>query len=100
MLNRKGFQSTAAIVAEVEDTSAFAPEDVDKWLHPSMLFQISDCDRSIQFEFSIRTQDEYRNSLHKLDTMLKYIGQFRDGLVAERDELRKREAVHGSAWDD
>lgn len=81
MLNLPGFQSTAAIVAELRRTQY-------GW---ETMFRINDCDRAVNLGFSGPTadEDEWANDLHKLDTMTAAIKAFRKGLV----QARRREGL-------
>lgn len=106
MLNRPGHQSTASIVAEIEDTSKWK-EGKDKdgedlngnkfriygSAAPDYIFQISDCDRSISFDIEIGSRSSRANTLYKLDAMIDTLTKFREGIVEECklfDERKKK----------
>lgn len=116
MLNPPGVQSTAAIVAEVEDSSGWRPgkdgqgRDFDLselWtLEPVVMLKVSDCDRAatlaIQFAtLAIQFATPYlrRAALVKVDRMIEALTAFREGLVkeqklyAERVRTVKRQAA-------
>lgn len=92
LLNKPGYSSTAAIVAEIEDTSARevgkdaeGNEIKNAWqAEPEVTLQVANCDRSISFEFDWRTADGRENSLHKVDVLIDALTQFRAGLVVEQ----------------
>lgn len=104
LLNRPGFQSTAAIVAEIEDTSAWKPgkdSEGDTLTHwnpaPSINLQISDCSRVISFDFDMETRSGRLNGLHKIDTMIRLLAEFRSGLYAENERYAQRQE-HITPW--
>ena len=92
MLNLPGHHSTAAIVAEIENTVVTGEE------YPDACFQISDCNRSISLDFESlhRYYDDPRedvmaNDIHKIDVMLDALKAFRKGLLVEHERIRARE---------
>jgi hypothetical protein len=96
MLNRPGFGTTAAIVAEVQDTRGWKngkDEDGDKiskWSSPDVVLQFANCDRSIAFEIDWTTEAQRENALFKVDTMMDALRVFRKGLVEEQKRYVKR----------
>jgi hypothetical protein len=92
LLNRPGFHSTGAIVAEIEDTSGWRKGrdrdgkkiTEDSWITPEMSFQISDCTRSIAFCLDLETAAGRENSLYKVDTLIDALTEFREALVDEQ----------------
>lgn len=98
LLNLAGHQTTAAIVAEIEDTSTWkaghdgqGKEIKSKWqVTPYVTFQISDCTRVVSFDLGVSEEDEYENALHKVDCMLDSLKAFRKGLVTERKRYLAR----------
>lgn len=98
LLNKPGHHSTGAIVAEIEDTDTW---EVGKngdgktiahgWnAAPRVVFQISNCDRSLSFDVDLEERDAYLNSLHKVDTMIDALEKFRTGVVQERGRYVRR----------
>lgn len=92
LLNRPGFESVAAIVAEVEDTGSWA-EGCDRdgdplrgpWsCEPHVTLRITDCDRAIGLEIGWETAAARRNSLHKIDTLIGCLSEFREALADEQ----------------
>lgn len=104
LLNLSPHHSTGAIVAEVEDTrdweigelrGRLVGTDIDGvnvekvsdvcWeLEPDYCLQVSDCDRSLRFEINWQTPQERANSLHKIDTMIATLSEFREALADEQ----------------
>lgn len=86
MLNQPGYCSTAAIVAEIEDTSKRKkkPEN-DYELQPEVTLQVSDCYRSISFDFHFDEADDRKNDLHKVDVLIDALTAFREGLAIEQE---------------
>lgn len=104
LLNRSSHATTAAIVAEVEDTRTWAEGEVRgrpigtdndgekvsklsdlRWeLEPNHTLQISNCDRSIAFELDWQTESERANTLHKLDTLIEILAEFREAVADEQ----------------
>lgn len=101
LLNLPGHQSTAAIIAEVEDTRDWkSGKDGDgdrftAWDSPDYCLQISDCDRSIKLDLAWQTEDERENALYKIDTMIDALVAFRKGVAAEQKLHVKRLKAKG-----
>lgn len=100
LLNSDGFQSTAAIVAEIEDTSAWSDgkdrdgDDLSAWGYtPRYTLQLSDCDRSISFDLDMDSPEGRKNDLHKIDTIIRTLRAFRTGLAAEQRRMVAREKL-------
>lgn len=77
-LNLPGKNSTAAIVAHIIQNEMNAEEDsqrVDVELH------ISDCIRTIDFDFEVNSDYNRENALYKLDTLIKVLTEFRTELT-------------------
>lgn len=90
VLNLPDFDGGAHVRTFVEDTSLRRrrrrglPE-------PRLKLRIADCANQIHLEFSVETQDERENSLHKIDTLIAALERFRAGLTAEAELRAKRE---------
>lgn len=107
LLNMPGYQSTAAIVAEIQDTSEIPIEQtpggrpIDRHTVEYSLvpvrgqLQISDCTRAIEFDVAMvdSSENTYENTLFKLDTMIEALTEFRRGLKAERKLYLKRQKI-------
>lgn len=106
LLNLEGHESTAAIVAEVEDTSnwkkgkGYDGSDLKhRWeATPSIVLQFANCDRSISFTGAVDTPEQIENTLYKVDTMLALLQQFRTGVTVEAARFADR--VEGLDDDD
>ena len=68
---------TSYILAEVESSRG----GEYKWGH--CMLTIADCRRRVQLEFFLGTVRARRESLKKLDLLLKVLGSFRNALLAE-----------------
>ena len=68
---------TSHVLAEVESSRG----GEYKWGH--CMLTIADCRRRIQLEFFLGTVQARRESLRKLDLLLKVIGSFRNALLTE-----------------
>ena len=88
LLNRPAFDGGAHVRVYVEDTS-------NRKLLPSprLKLRIADCVNQINLEFSVDTAELRENSLHKIETLIAALEQFRAGLAAEA-ELRARRERH------
>lgn len=92
LLNGPGFQSTAAVVAEVEDTSDWddgksrnGSELTNRWsAEPNSTLRISDCDRAVELMLDMETAADWRNSIRKVDVLISALVALRHGLVEER----------------
>ena len=84
---------TSYILAEVESSRG----GEYKWGH--CMLTIADCRRRIQLEFFLGTVRARRESLKKLDLLLKVLGSFRNALLAEAqliNEYERSEKRNGS----
>lgn len=106
MLNLPGHGSTAAIVAEIQDTGDWKPgctKDGDAFtkktsgwqIAPDVNLTISDCSRSISFDTIYDGSDvvDWENFLHKVDTMVDALTTLRAGVVTEQERYRKRKEI-------
>ena len=94
MLNQLGHQSTASIVAEIED-SRFWKGEPGSYDSPNYCLKLSDCDRAVSFDLDFCGDfDDYENALYKVDTMIGLLKKFRRGMVIERAQYEKRLALH------
>lgn len=76
---------TSFILAEVESSRG----GEYKWGH--CMLTIADCRRRIQLEFVLGTVRARRESLRKLDLLLKVLGSFRTALIAEAQAITEYE---------
>jgi hypothetical protein len=76
---------TSYILAEVESSRG----GEYKWGH--CMLTIADCRRRIQLEFFLGSVRARRESLKKLDLLLKVLGSFRNALLAEAQAITEYE---------
>ena len=76
---------TSYILAEVESSRG----GEYKWGH--CMLTIADCRRRIQLEFFLGTVRARRESLRKLDLMMKVLGTFRNALLKEAQAITEYE---------
>ena len=76
---------TSYILAEVESSRG----GEYKWGH--CMLTIADCRRRIELEFFLGTMRARRESLRKLDLLLKVLGSFRKALIAEAQLITEYE---------
>ena len=76
---------TSYILAEVESSRG----GEYKWGH--CMLTIADCRRRIQLEFFLGTVRARRESLRKLDLLLKVLGAFRNALLKEAHAITEYE---------
>ena len=76
---------TSYILSEVESSQG----GEYKWGH--CMLTIADCRRRIQLEFFLGTLRARRESLRKLDLLLKVLGSFRTALLAEAQAITEYE---------
>ena len=77
--------TTSYILAEVESSRG----GEYKWGH--YMLTIADCRRRIQLEFFLGTVRARRESLRKLDLLLKVLGSFRNALLTEAQAINEYE---------
>jgi len=76
---------TSYILAEVESSRG----GEYKWGH--CMLTIADCRRRIQLEFFLGTVRARRESLRKLDLLMKVLGAFRNALLKEAQAITEYE---------
>src|SRR5690242_16973062 len=76
---------TSYILAEVESSRG----GENKWGH--YMLTVADCRRHIQLEFFLGTVRARRESLRKLDVLLKVLGSFRTALLKEAQAINEYE---------
>lgn len=96
LLNPPGAQSTAAVVAEIEDTrnwltgrfrkgEALSLDDETEWnLSPEVTLKFSDCDRAVQFAIEWNSALKRRAARMKVDRMIEALTEFRAALDDEQ----------------
>jgi len=90
VLNRAAFDGGASVRAYVQDTSRH-PFGRRRPPKPRLELRISDCMNEISLEFSVASYELRENSLHKIDTLIDALVQFRAGLAAEAELRARRE---------
>jgi hypothetical protein len=86
MLNLPGHHSTAAIVAEIDNTEGWG----DDPKVPNIICRISDCEGYVNIEFDVNTANQLENSLHKIDVMVEALLAMREGFVPEHHRIQDR----------
>ena len=71
LLNLPGFYSDATIFSTIRSDGRWTSAEID----------IRDCFKKISFEFDFETAGDKKNNLHKVDTLIKHLQQFRKALV-------------------
>lgn len=96
LLNLPGHHSTAAIVAEIDNTEdRLDINDADGYvIQPTITCKITDCDNSVNIEFDVNTANQLENSLHKVNTMIEALRAMREGFVIEHHRLQDRLDAH------
>ena len=98
-LNLPGFHGGAYVVAYVEDTSGREISKRDPFGYegsrfvnpqPRIILEIADCSERINLEFEVDSELDVENSLHKVDTLIDALAEFRAGLVEEARLYRER----------
>lgn len=100
LLNMPGFQSVAAIAAEIEDTSKWKVghdrngkkiEAGNQYaIEPEVIFSISDCYRVIDLSFSFENPGELANNIYKVERLIGALEVFRTALEDETLRFRSR----------
>lgn len=98
-LNKPGFHAGAYIRAEVENTARRKATQggLDYNPAPGIVLEIADCHRRVDFAFDVDTAAGRANTLHKLDTMIRVLERFREGVAAELELYVERERASRSA---
>jgi hypothetical protein len=90
LLNRPDFDGGASVRVFVQDTSRH-PARRRRLPQPRLILRISDCINEINLEFSVSSYEVRENSLHKIETLIDALVQFRAGLAAEAELRARRE---------
>ena len=89
-LSRVSSGTTSYLFAEVESSR----DGEYKWGH--YMLTLADCRRRIQFEFLLGTLRARRESLRKIDLLIKRLEQFRTALQKEVSLIEQYEATQKS----
>jgi hypothetical protein len=110
-LNLPGFHGGAYVVAYVEDTSECGLRrdpycddddcsDCPGNFEPRMILEIADCNRRVNLEFDVDSEEGRANSLHKLNTLISALRVFRTGIEGEFAEYARRERLNEEQRDE
>lgn len=58
---------------------------------PRIILEIADCSERINLEFEVTSELDVENSLHKVDTLVAALAEFRAGLLEEARLYRERD---------
>jgi hypothetical protein len=98
LLNLPGHHTTAAIVAEIdntEDEPLFPKPNEDGYgMQPNITCRITDCDDAVNIDFDVKTANQLENSLYKVDVMVESLMALREGLIIEHHRLQDRLENH------
>ena len=89
LLNRPAFDGGAHVRVFVEDTSEHKQRR--RLPSPRLKLRIADCVNEIHLEFSVDSYEARENSLHKIETLIDALAQFRAALAAEAELRARRE---------
>jgi hypothetical protein len=92
LLNYADFDGGAHVRVFVEDTTRRRIRLRRGLPSPRLKLRIADCMNQIHLEFSVDSEAERQNSLHKIDTLIASLERFRSGLAAEAELRVQREA--------
>jgi len=83
-VNLPGNHSTGYIACHVERSNPGAYKK--PYWSGNMNVAFKDCDREINFSLECRDDEEFENSLHKIDTMIEGLRGTRKALIAENKQ--------------
>ena len=83
-LNRPGFHSTAAVLAEVRRDRQ----------HVNLALEISDCSRKITLSLDTYDEENLNNTLRKLDILAETLARVRTVVTVAMDEAETWKAQH------
>lgn len=93
-LNLPGMHSGGHIVAYINNY------DDDNWTSTDVHLSIADCVRSIDFDFDgLGDKEGRKNALHKVDTFIDVLTDFREALVDACKREKKLEAKRNAKED-
>lgn len=90
-LNLPGLNSTASIVTHITHNEMNEYSDYQR---SNVHLFISDCSRTIEFDIDLRTEYERENAIHKVDTLIKVLSDFKVALEKECEHQRELQEKH------
>lgn len=92
-LNFPGWHTTASIVADLTESFLDEPNEVGWKNWVSATFHIADCDRKIKLDLDLVTDEDFENTLYKMDMIIAVTKDMRAALKKHRKYIQK---VNGS----
>lgn len=92
-LNLPGMHQGAYIRVYVEDTTE---RSIDRYFSPRTILEIADCDKCVSFDMDW-SEFGMKNNLHKVDTLIAGLKEFRRGLVEEHKLQKVRLKNRGNS---
>lgn len=104
ILNKRGHHTTAAISYEIENIYSLSYDAKDK--NPISInynsntidanLTLSDCFKTVSLNFDINNAEDQRNAMHKIDTLMKELKDFKEGLIEAIKHRDKHVKILGS----
>ena len=90
-LNLPFITSTSANISYNIKIDSYHKELIEENLYDNarINFSISNCNRTLDFDFDIYSKIEMRNSLYKLDTIIKVCEKMKEDIKTARKEILK-----------
>lgn len=91
-LNKEKFHSLAAVYGEIiaEWNNKSDKEKGKPPVHESIAFNISDCVRRIDIQFDTNNEEEWENSIEKIEKLESFVSEFKQHLYELRDMTKER----------
>lgn len=81
----------AYVIGIVEDTSAYDDKDDKCWNYGTIELRISDCVRSVSFDFYMSDRESRSASLYKIRRLASVINEVKEALEREVESIEGRE---------
>ncbi len=80
----------AYVIGIVEDTSAYDDKDDKFWNYGTIELRISDCVRSVSFDFYMSDRAARADSLYKIRRLASVINEVKDAIEREVESIEQR----------
>ena len=87
----------AIAVGIVQDTRGIPNTEEKNWEWATIELTLSDCTRSVSYDFNLNTKRDRANSLYKIRRIAEIVNAVRDAIEAEAESIDERKIVKPKA---
>lgn len=88
-LNKENFHSFAAIIGKIKIEKYYNDKNLLNSYYVTRYVSISDCSEKISLELNVETEEEYNNTLYKLDTLIDVFSKLKAGIISTRELVKE-----------